>query len=381
MGKKKEKKKKDIGTILIMSLSVITGGAVGFWGAKVGLDRERVGGELGIFVFLGLLVVSYFMHVIIHELGHLVCGLCSGYEFVSFRIGTMTLIREEGKFKRKKYNIPGTGGQCLMIPPEIASETCPYKLYNLGGIIFDIIASGIGAIGLLLFRDNAYAEMFFVIFTVYGIILALSNGIPLKVKGITNDGYNMWALGKDEEARRAFYIMLRVSGLLSKGIKMKEMPKEWFVIKEDADLSNPMIQAIKIFRGNLYFETLDFEGTNTYYKSLLENEEMSLLSIYEKELQCEVLFFEIVGECRKEIVEQLYTKELQQFIKSMRCMAGKQKLMYAYALIIEKDLKKAEKIWLRAMKLKDTYPIKAELEVEMQALYYVREHFYNAESA
>ena len=63
------------------------------------------------------LIAGYMAGIIIHESGHLVTGLRSGYEFISFRIGSITFIKENGKLSRKKFNIAGTGGQCLMMPP------------------------------------------------------------------------------------------------------------------------------------------------------------------------------------------------------------------------------------------------------------------------
>ena len=32
--------------------------------------------------------VSLFLHIVIHESGHLICGYISGYQFYSFRIGS-----------------------------------------------------------------------------------------------------------------------------------------------------------------------------------------------------------------------------------------------------------------------------------------------------
>lgn len=57
-----------------------------------------------------------FIQIIIHEAGHLVFGLLSGYEFVSFRIGSITLAKYDNKYCFKRFHIAGTGGQCLMMP-------------------------------------------------------------------------------------------------------------------------------------------------------------------------------------------------------------------------------------------------------------------------
>ncbi|MFW7359655.1 hypothetical protein [Vagococcus fluvialis] len=114
-----------------------------------------VGGFLGIFIGMMtdggnitpidlLLVATYFilsivLHIIIHEAGHLVMGLLTGYTFLSFRIFSWVLVKQHNKIKLTKQKIPGTLGQCLLIPPE--REEFIYKLYLLGGVLFNFLAS------------------------------------------------------------------------------------------------------------------------------------------------------------------------------------------------------------------------------------------------
>ena len=49
-----------------------------------------------------------YLQLIIHELGHLIFGLLSGYKFSSFRIFNFMLIKEDGKFKIKNLSFPET---------------------------------------------------------------------------------------------------------------------------------------------------------------------------------------------------------------------------------------------------------------------------------
>ena len=49
-----------------------------------------------------LMLVSFELSLFLHELGHLVMGKRSGYSFVSFRVGLLVLVKEEGKWKLKK---------------------------------------------------------------------------------------------------------------------------------------------------------------------------------------------------------------------------------------------------------------------------------------
>ena len=96
------------------------------------------------FVFVAVMAfifVAVFLHVIIHEAGHLVFGLLSGYRFVSFRIFSLTLVKKNGRLSLKKYNIPGSAGQCLLAPKLENSTKTPTFIYNIGGGLMNIIAS------------------------------------------------------------------------------------------------------------------------------------------------------------------------------------------------------------------------------------------------
>ena len=45
---------------------------------------------------IALFLVANYLHLIIHEAGHLVSGLISGYGFGSFRVGNLMFIKENG---------------------------------------------------------------------------------------------------------------------------------------------------------------------------------------------------------------------------------------------------------------------------------------------
>lgn len=69
-------------------------------------------------LFFGMYVALFF-HMIVHEAGHLVFGLMTGYKFCSFRIASFMWLKENGKLKMKRLTLAGTGGQCLMTPPDM----------------------------------------------------------------------------------------------------------------------------------------------------------------------------------------------------------------------------------------------------------------------
>lgn len=48
-------------------------------------------------------------------------------------------VKENNQLKFKSLSITGTGGQCLMSPPEMKDGKIPIILYNLGGAILNIV--------------------------------------------------------------------------------------------------------------------------------------------------------------------------------------------------------------------------------------------------
>ena len=136
MGKKtntKELLKKALPWVLPIILGFLLGISGAIYSIKKNLSLGNSFLELGV-IFI-LFAVTFFIHVILHEGGHLIFGLLSNFEFVSFRVGSLTLVKEDNKFLIKKFKIAGTGGQCLMMPSTDNYKECPYILYNLGGVI------------------------------------------------------------------------------------------------------------------------------------------------------------------------------------------------------------------------------------------------------
>ena len=88
------------------------------------------GKDLVVVLFMSLLsaIAAFFLQVFFHESGHLIFGLLTGYRFVSFRIGHLMFVRQDGVMNIRRMSITGTGGQCLMAPPEPYSPAMPTQL-------------------------------------------------------------------------------------------------------------------------------------------------------------------------------------------------------------------------------------------------------------
>lgn len=336
-----------------------------FKGEGIALEVIKLG-----MLFLNILI-CFFLQIVLHEAGHLIFGLFSGYTFISFRIGSATLVRDEGKWQIKKFNIPGTGGQCLMMPPEMKGDNFPFIAYNLGGVIMNLIL-GIVPILMVTFIEGmgSWLKGFLLIFGVVGIVSALLNGIPLKAGGVANDGSNLLDLLKDVEARRAFYLQLKFNGLLSMGKRPRDMEISDFQLSEGADVVSPLNTAMILMQYNYYLDNMNFQKGRELLNSL--NPYLNkILGLYRYEIDCEKIFLELVLEEDKGLVEKLYDKELCKYIKACKGMISKKRVMMAYELLYNKDEKRAEELHEAGKALAKTYPIKGEIAMEIMLMDYV----------
>lgn len=368
------KKKKTINikeTLIKIFLFIIllgVGAVVGYKSAQVGIFSQS--SILDLVLILSVILVSFSVQIIVHEGGHLICGLLSGYEFVSFRVGSLTFIKEDGKFAIKKFNIRGTGGQCLMQPKAKDYEECPYILYNLGGILMNAIVSILCFIIYVVGDANRYLDLILISMIGSGICTFIVNGIPMKISGVANDGYNLLSMKKDKFMRYCFYTQLRVNGLMSKGIRIKDMPLLWFEIDKKSDFSNPLVTAVKCMEANYYHDKLEFDKAKECYEFLLDYDP-KIIKLYEYEIKCELVFYEIMENKDEEEIKKLYTKQLRSYVKSSKCQISKIRLMYAYALMVEKDMDKVKKILDDIEKVKKTYPNKGEIESELAIIRFI----------
>ena len=232
--------------IFYMGIGVIYGYFTSsFLDSKLG-EAVSLGTYLIVLIFLiALLYLSITIQVIIHELGHLIFGLISGYKFTSFRLLNIMLIKISGKYKIKFFSLPGTAGQCLMTPPELKNNVIPYALYNLGGSVLNLVTVPLFSCMYFIFRDVMELPIIFIVLAVSGLASGIMNIIPIRFGEVDNDGTNFLTLYRNPDAIKALYIQCSVNAELAKGTRLKNMPKKWFYMLIDC-LKNRSLKKQKL---------------------------------------------------------------------------------------------------------------------------------------
>lgn len=296
------------------------------------------------------LFAAGFVQVILHEGGHLVCGLLSGYRFVSFRVWRLTLIRRRGRLCLRRYDVAGTGGQCLMAPPEGRADEIPVQLYNWGGVIANALSATVALVLLLVLPGGGFlVALPAVIFIAVGYVLALLNGIPMSRGGVCNDTANCLLLKRDPLSRQALVAQLRANALVQDGLRPVEMPSELFRLtapdgQEAApDYASPLQAAVGFMQVALCLDRLEWEEAYRLLADIGRHREL-LPGLFRQELDCERVFAALATGRRGEAV-CLYTPALRGYaVRFAPVMSAKQRLLFAVALLMEGDAKAARRI-------------------------------------
>ena len=135
----KEKKNGRLGSLLMILVYMLVGALSGIFAVDFMVERYD-----SFFVLIAILcssmLLGMYLQIIIHESGHLLFGLLTGYRFCSFRIGSLMWIRQDGALRFRRLKLAGTGGQCLLSPPDWR-EDFPFIWYNLGGVLCNLLSA------------------------------------------------------------------------------------------------------------------------------------------------------------------------------------------------------------------------------------------------
>jgi hypothetical protein len=364
----KKKKKGQWQQWLFMGFFVLIGAVCGVLMVHFAEQNVTEGSSLWeellplVVLFVGMFVGIY-LQLIIHEAGHLVFGLLSGYRFSSFRIGSFMLLKENDKIVFKKLTLAGTGGQCLMVPPPMRDGRIPVILFNLGGSMMNLIVSAIFLIVYLLIPSGTIISFICLIMVLIGVAIALMNGIPLRLGTVDNDGYNALSLGKNPDAMRAFWLQLKVNEQIAKGVRLKDMPDEWFTVPADEAMRNSMVAAQGVFATNRLMDQQRFEEADQLIAHLLQIDS-GIIGLHRSLMICDRMYCEMISNNRKEILDEMLTKEQTNFMKAMKKFPSVIRTEYVYSLLALKDEAKAKEARALFEKIAKTYPYPSDIQSE-----------------
>ena len=370
-----EKNKKGIKKFFVIAILFVAFALIGFFAGSfmakhifdVGSDAES--GDLLLRIVIA--VIAYFpillLNIVIHVAGHLVFGLLSGYGFSSFRIMSYMWVKEDGKIRFRRLSITGTGGQCLMSPPEHVDGKMPVAMYNLGGSLFNLIfALAFFSIAVLTYEIELLS-MLLIFSALIGVVLALMNGIPMHMGAIDNDGRNALSLGKDKAALKAFWAQMKLNEQLTRGKRLKDMPSEWFEMPSDDALKNSMLASQGVFYCNRLMDEERFDDAKAAIDHML-TVKSGMVGVHRNLLVCDAVFLELIGSNDKQKIESLMSVEQKKFMRSMKSFPSIIRTEYVLCLLHDSNKEEAEKLRGEFEKRAKSYPYKSDIESERELM-------------
>ena len=369
---KKKRQKKPKGQLVILLIGMLTGVVDALFildyiftvvGFDIPFSRFML---IYVLLFAGMILIVH-VQTIIHEVGHLVFGLASGYRLVSFRVGGLMWVKTEEGLRLHRLSLAGTGGQCLMEPPEPVDGKLPFVLYNMGGSLMNLISALLfSALAFLPGRDSM-GTVLLKMLAVGGLGTSLSNGLPLRTSTINSDGSNTLELRRSKDAARGFWVQLKVNSAQARGLWLKEMPEDWFRLPDREAMKGSLAASVGVMAAVRLMEQERFYEAEVLMERLL-TEATGTVGVHRGRLGCDRICCELLTENRPERLAALLDKEQTRQMTVLRRQLSTLRTWYMLALLRDGDREKAEKYRTQFEKLAKNYPYPAELDSERRLI-------------
>ena len=319
---------------------------------------------LQLFGMLLIILIS----IAVHEAGHLVFGLKTGYRFISFSLLSFTWIKQKDNvvFARNKNSL--VLGQCLMVPPE-KEEDFRFKLYNYGGGLANFFLALI-TVPLLIFTIEGAVTLWVLLFTNFWIntLMGLMNLIPFR-KNVPNDGANRREAGKSADAAHGLFVMLTLAKHFADGKVLSDFEEDFFTVSPEADKNNYFVAYLIAAKAEWLFDIKQYEEGLALLNSLEENIQ-SLPNYYQQSIYADFLYYYSAIAPNKKKKKNYYTNPKLQKLLKIEDVAFLM-IRAAYMIYIEEDFVEGKKLLAKIKKNLPLYPYKGvakEKEKELNRL-------------
>lgn len=349
--KKRNKGKSILSWVVLIVVSFITGIMLAIYAPNL---LDSIG-----FYDLPLLFLAFFLslplHIILHEAGHLIGGLLSGYNFIMFRLFNTVWIKTNEGISRRRQQVQGLLGQALMTPPENVDNP-PFLLYHSSGFLVNLL-TGMLLIVLGNMLSNATLSLMVYAAAASAILLFLMNAIPKQ----PNDGYNIVEQIKRPDTTTELTTILRLYGEMVKGTSFTELQK-YIDLDKINTIENPNNVTLLTAQAAAYQEQYDFENARDIYARIWKQRD-DLLDPHKPDVYLNYLFNLLMTNPHHEDIAKLKESTVLQNYSQAK-LADVLKIRAAEAIYVEGDFATAKELLAEGKPMIALAPTVAEENLE-----------------
>ena len=210
-------------------------------------------------------LLSMYVIIILHELGHAFCGYLTGYRLVAFGLGNFLLTKKSGKLHLSRTAvIKNVGAQYIGLKENESDQRTILMLS--GGLIVHLCLILLATLFGFLTTNWYFAGTWIFL----NLSFFLNNALPV---GIT-DGAKIWELLQHPENTKYAYLVLRHSAQTL--LAPQEYDLKDFTMPVDEDARGSFAESIETLQGVVFILDGHLEAAKKLFQSLLERTEHSL---------------------------------------------------------------------------------------------------------
>ncbi len=317
-------------------------------------------------LLISLLVVylTFFVQIIIHELGHFVVGKILGYRFIFLRLGPVSIETKNGKLKVFVKRNKGYGGACGMLPPQ---EGIPLKRqlwFYAGGSIFNILTL-IPLLGIIFSHPSVLVFSISITATLCTTFIVLLNLWPVSSSNHPNDGKIIFGILAASPLAADLVQETNLSAALASG----KRPSELMIEPLDEKRLTTIDSSITLNLLNIHFfkalDSDDFQSLARYI-FVFENNLENSLSFNAVPMNYELIYYYSAINNNKEQAEKYYTR-INTHLVADQDINGR-RVLAAYEFYINNNPKKARQYCLEGLASFNNFPLKGQAVMEKALL-------------
>ncbi|MDR0198214.1 MAG: hypothetical protein LBI08_00520, partial [Methanomassiliicoccaceae archaeon] len=296
-----------------MYLMIISGFALALLSYYITTDGipHDLGGPAWMYMLsLSALLVCSLLHILVHELGHVIFGKLSGYEFKGMSVlGLWTLRTDDGK-KRMFFPIAGIGGATVMYPKDGYRDDTPYTMFLMGGALMNILLTMVFA-AVHVLNISPLVNFFAFIGATIGVVMILVTLIPMTAGLGANDMCVLRLFRRDDASKHCAYFLQKRTFALLSGANPANYADS---VPADLPIGNRLADAVRLAVVETDIANRRYDAAETQLLDLLKClEDGTMISNIAK---LYLIFIRTVGGADREAVDAVYDDKMKKFVRA-----------------------------------------------------------------